>query len=189
MKAATYPSSAREKTQPAPLAIHEEVAIKICNFTWATILTSSCRRLFPTHTCVPLISLPSTVSFSPTTDPLPPCHCLLFIRGRLSNVENVLSSSSDFILMKTDFLGSCFKDASQERKQKPHTLQGSQPCNHPATTHPISATYWHGMSEYYTLKAYTFNCYWIFYWWECFIWVCLSSPNTKPNAKGRWEFP
>lgn len=95
MKAATYPSSAGEKTQPA--AIHEQVAIKICNFTY--ILTSSCSRLFPTHMCaILLISLPSTVPLSLTGDPLPPCQCLLFIRGHLrnqSNVENVLSSSTE----------------------------------------------------------------------------------------------
>lgn len=66
-------------------------------------------------------------------------------------------SSTHFTLMRTDFLGSHFKNAplhshGKENKQTkppktehPHTLQGSPLCNH--TTHPpnlCSLLAWHG---------------------------------------------
>lgn len=74
-----------------------------------------------------------------------------------SNRENILLSSTHFTLMRTDFLGSHFKNAplhshGKENKQTkppktehPHTLQGSPLCNH--TTHPpnlCSLLAWHG---------------------------------------------
>lgn len=61
-KAATYPSSTKEKNN-----LHEQVAIKVCSLTWATILTSLVMGSSPycphTHSCsihTLLISLPST---------------------------------------------------------------------------------------------------------------------------------
>lgn len=86
--------------------------------------------------------------------------------------------------------GSCSKTQRSHwelLREGKYSIHGRFCRHHTTPTEPLQPA---GIvHRYHTLQAYTLNCYSKLCWWECFIWVSLSSPNTKPNAKGRWELP